>query len=128
MLNYKIMVSKEYPIPSQYNCDYNLQGNIFSFECDNNTGYFTTQECFYFSIYSNDEAIIRIHVNFGANSDTFKLKEQVQSTSNSSGQQKNGVKLSCFDMSNSQLKEEVKYIMEKRRKKIGEIGLVENLV
>lgn len=30
--SFKLIVSREVPSPSQFNCDYNLIGNIFSFE------------------------------------------------------------------------------------------------
>ncbi|KAL4508455.1 hypothetical protein ABPG72_003759 [Tetrahymena utriculariae] len=134
ILNYKIMVSKEFPTPNQFNCDYNLQGNTFSFESDNNSGYFTHQEYFYFAIYSNDEAIIKLTVTFGTVYESFKIMRENrdinQANQNASEVQTNKqeIKLSCYALSNDQLKQEVKYILEKRRKKLGMTGTEQNIL
>ncbi|EAR99397.1 hypothetical protein TTHERM_00133630 (macronuclear) [Tetrahymena thermophila SB210] len=134
ILNYKIMVSKEFPTPNQFNCDYNLQGNTFSFESDNNSGYFTHQDYFYFSIYSNDEAIIKLTVTFGTVYESFKTMREYrdinQANQNTSEVQTNKqeIKLSCYALSNDQLKQEVKYILEKRRRKLGMTGPEQNIL
>ncbi|KAL4456906.1 hypothetical protein ABPG74_014544 [Tetrahymena malaccensis] len=134
MLNYKIMVSKEFPTPNQFNSDYNLQGNSFSFESDNNNGYFTHQDYFYFSIYSNDEAIIKMTVTFGTVYESFKtMREyrdvnQVNQNPSEVQTNKQEIKLSCYALTNDQLKQEVRYILEKRRKKLGMTGPEQNIL